>query len=188
VSLMNSVAKSKGKSVWIEKTPDHLFHINEIQVCCANAKYIHIIRNGLDNIASLYDVVSKYPVEWDADWWTLDRCVGHWIKAVSESLRYASDSDRHIIVEYEKLVAEPEGTIKLLCQFLEIPFYEVMIASKSRERASKNLVRNEESWKSSVDKPIERSPSKFNEVFSVPERTFIIDTIEHAGLSRFIGS
>ena len=55
---------AQGKTIWLEKSPDHLRYIDQIEKLVDEAKFIHILRNGFDNIASIYDLAGKYPETW----------------------------------------------------------------------------------------------------------------------------
>ena len=46
--FMDSIAASQGKSRWLEKTPAHVFHIEQLVSGFPNARIIHVIRDGRD--------------------------------------------------------------------------------------------------------------------------------------------
>jgi hypothetical protein len=62
IKILDEITLENGKSSWLEKTPEHLGQINYIERWVQRAKFIHIIRNGDDVVASLYEVAQKYPL------------------------------------------------------------------------------------------------------------------------------
>src|SRR5258708_24570321 len=52
IRLLDSAAAAQRKTVWIEKTPNHLFYLDKIEQLVPNAKFIHLIRKGEDVVAS----------------------------------------------------------------------------------------------------------------------------------------
>ncbi|MEZ4485092.1 MAG: sulfotransferase [Syntrophotaleaceae bacterium] len=64
LAVLDALAIEKGKSIWVEKTPLHLHFIEEIEARIHDAKFIHIVRNGLDAISSLYVITNLDPKNW----------------------------------------------------------------------------------------------------------------------------
>ncbi|MGH8234103.1 MAG: sulfotransferase family protein [Rhodanobacteraceae bacterium] len=55
VAMLDEAAGSKGRSHWVEKTPNHLLFIDEIAACVPDARFVHVLRNGIDVVASVLD-------------------------------------------------------------------------------------------------------------------------------------
>jgi hypothetical protein len=51
--VLDTITQQQGKTIWIEKTPGHVHCIDYIQKRVKKAKFIHLIRNGSDVVASL---------------------------------------------------------------------------------------------------------------------------------------
>jgi hypothetical protein len=58
-TVLDTVAREQHKQAWLEKTPRHLEYIDDISALVSNAKFIHLIRNGADVVASLYLNVAR---------------------------------------------------------------------------------------------------------------------------------
>ncbi|AND70966.1 hypothetical protein ATSB10_35120 [Dyella thiooxydans] len=60
VGLLDDYAAAGGHSMWIEKTPNHLLYIPEIERHVPDARFVHVIRDGLDVVASIADANLHY--------------------------------------------------------------------------------------------------------------------------------
>ncbi|HEY9661548.1 MAG TPA: sulfotransferase, partial [Allocoleopsis sp.] len=56
IQSLDQIAAEKDQRIWIEKTPGHLHYIDYIEKLNIDAKFIHIVRNGTDVIASFYEL------------------------------------------------------------------------------------------------------------------------------------
>ena len=50
--FMDGIASLQGKHNWVEKTPGHVFHMEELARSFSDAKFIHLIRDGRDVASS----------------------------------------------------------------------------------------------------------------------------------------
>jgi len=50
--FMDSIATLQGKHNWVEKTPGHVFHMEDLALGFSGAKFIHLIRDGRDVASS----------------------------------------------------------------------------------------------------------------------------------------
>ena len=50
--FMENIASLQGKHNWVEKTPGHVFHMEELARGFSDAKFIHLIRDGRDVASS----------------------------------------------------------------------------------------------------------------------------------------
>ena len=64
VGILDRLASFQGKTGWLEKTPGHLYYIDDFARACPDARFIHLVRNGADVVASLYEVTQHYPEVW----------------------------------------------------------------------------------------------------------------------------
>ena len=175
---MDTITQQQSKSIWLEKTPQHMFKIDLIEKLVKDAKFIHIIRNGEDNIASLYDWALKYP---EATWSRLrdiDQSINLWTKYV-ETSRSHLHKPNHILVSYERLVEAPRSVLMEVCEFIGIDFDEIMLQQYSD--VSNKVVANDEPWKTSVNEAIQNTNgTKFHKLLNEKQRQYIINQLASA--------
>ncbi|MGK7921572.1 MAG: sulfotransferase, partial [Trichodesmium sp.] len=105
IKILDILTEQQNKTIWLEKTPGHIRYINYLEKWVKNVKFIHIIRNGADVVASLFEVTNQHPKVWSGGW-NIDKCIQQWIEDVSLTQSHLSKSN-HTLVEYEKLVENP---------------------------------------------------------------------------------
>ncbi len=180
-ATLDQLAIQQNKTTWLEKTPTHLYHLDYITQRIAQPKFIHIIREGKDTVASLYDVRKKYPAQWPNEPASVELSVNRWLKDVSISLKYAH-SPRHLLVSYEALVAHTQATLAQICQFIEIDFIPTMQAGYTAAAQQVSLAR--EPWKAAVGAPIHNtSATKFCELFDQQQQQYILQRTSAVDLS-----
>jgi hypothetical protein len=131
LEILDTLTEEQGKNLWVEKSPPHLHHIDFIEKLIPEAKFIHILRNGADVVASLYDATHKYPKSsWGNKPWSLDECIYLWIKGTQSSLSH-QHKPNHILVKYEHLVEDPQSVLTELCRFIGVAFNEKMLREYS---------------------------------------------------------
>jgi len=108
-------------SIWGDKTPKNTFELDILMRIFPQAKFVHLLRDGVDVAASFVarglmdDVVSA---------------AKHWQTSVLISRELMQQYPKQCIeVRYESLVASPAPELKKLCAFLEIPFHADMVES-----------------------------------------------------------
>lgn len=172
---LDTMALRSGADIWIEKTPDHLHFAALISRFIPNAKFIHIIRNGADTVASLYDAAQKYPAVW-SDVSLVENAVKRWNASLMCSMRYRGKS-QHYFVFYEKLVKEPENTLREICKFLGCEYDHRMVNNFSQEAAT--LIQNNEPWKADNFSRIrETSNTKFVSIFDQQQQQYILKMLK----------
>lgn len=172
VKILDQLTKEQRKSVWIEKTPRHLYCIDDIQHFLPTSKFIHILRKGSDVVASLYEVTQKYPELWKGKR-DVDTCIERWKKDIEISFGYSHEQN-HILVRYEDLLADTPAAVLQICGFLNIRFEETMLESY-KDAAQKVSLANE-AWKRSVDRKIQEGNSeKFRSIFNQEQREHIFN-------------
>jgi hypothetical protein len=174
IQVLNRLTQEQGCSFWVEKTPDHLLYIKYIEKLVTNAKFIHLIRNGEDVIASLYEVTHKYPRDWLAPW-SIEKCINKWNDAVRASYGYLNKAN-HCFIRYENLIVNPDLTLDKISKFLEISFDSLVLQRRSQE-VSQIILKNEP-WKNSVAQEIiQKKDKKFNEIFDEEQKQYILKKI-----------
>ncbi|MEM1168443.1 MAG: sulfotransferase [Cyanobacteria bacterium P01_H01_bin.35] len=174
VAVMDSLTKQMGKSLWLEKTPEHIFYVENIEKFIPGAKFIHIIRNGEDVVASMYELAQKYPKFW-ADKSNIDVCIDKWMRAVAASHKHLHKPN-HVMVRYEDLVENSQNQLVKLCNFMDVEFEENMLQSYHETASSVTLQR--EYWKENVYRKIEKPSSpKFERLFDESQRQYILERV-----------
>jgi hypothetical protein len=183
IAVLDAVARQQNKRVWLEKTPRHLHHIDDIRAFVPGSKFIHLIRNGEDVVASLYEVINQHPDRWPSmPPGDVDRCVNRWVQSIRLSQRYVGEPN-HAMVRYERLVEAPGEVLKELCKFIGVSFEAHMLERYSDHAAA--LVLPFETWKQSVTHAIERGrESKFNRLFNETQRRSISAQVAQVDLAE----
>lgn len=116
VDAADRAARSSGARLWIEKTPNHVSYIPEIERYVEGARIVHLFRSGPAVMASLRKVIREHPDTWDADE-SVPELIAMWKAAVRKSASCAGRPN-HAFVMYEDLVTDTAGILRKLCTFL----------------------------------------------------------------------
>ncbi len=134
------------KSRWVEKTPDHIEHVQLIRKYFPEAPIIRIIRDPRDVALSLTKVPwgAQTPLEALLLWKRLDEA----------SEEFFSTDHLCYTIHFEDLVLSPQEELQKLCQFLGEEFEEAMLdtSSTGKQINSRNVP-----WKDKVSQPIDAS-------------------------------
>jgi len=121
-----------GKRLSGEKTPDYCRQMTVLHGLFPSTRFVHIIRDGRDTALSALNWATpgKGPGRWSL--WADDPlacCALWWRWQVGTGLRQAGllPRDRYHELRYEALVADPEGTLRPLADFLDIPWTSKML-------------------------------------------------------------
>ncbi|GAB2585595.1 hypothetical protein GCM10027066_28590 [Dyella jejuensis] len=120
IAMLDSLAARAGRSAWIEKTPHHLLYLPEIEHHLPDARFIHVIRPGMDVLASITDADLRYEntsFSGGLMLWTR-----RWNRAV-EMHRSRIGMRNHHFVFLEDLVRNPAQEWQRLCNFLQLPMH-----------------------------------------------------------------
>jgi hypothetical protein len=178
IKALDLIAITQGKKNWLEKTPDHIYYVNEIERSVKNARFIHIIRGGPDVVASLYEVTHKYPRYWGGCW-SVNQCIDKWASCIQESRSHALKQN-HLTVQYEDLVAEPENIATKIFSWLCIKSVNHILLDNE---SLGGLIEKYESWKFDVSLGIDYTPqNKFKTVFSTEQQRDILRKLGSLGI------
>lgn len=118
VEMLDALASGKSRAHWVEKTPDHLLYLDEIATHVPDAKFVHVLRNGMDVIASLTDADMHYQetagfrggiVQWANRW---NRAMDLHVARLGQPGHYA--------LCLEDLITDPGEEWNRLCGFLDL--------------------------------------------------------------------
>lgn len=181
IAWLDNCAKASGKDVWVEKTPRHLYYIDELACQAPNLRFIHLIRNGEDVVASLVEVSRSYPQIWggERDAWV---CVDRWKTDVALSLKYRTQP-RHTLVRYEALVKCPEKCLESICRAIGLGYSDRML--QDRTKTAGIIGSSWEPWKANSTKPVDPNmPRKFLRIFDEETRQEISRRISALSVSQ----
>lgn len=145
LQLLDEEAVRRGATFWVEKTPRHLHFIETISSLSPNTRFVHVIRNPKDTVASLVSA-SK---QWSHPY-SVQEAAKRWFQDYSLSLAY-SGAPQHKVVRYEDILSKPEEVAGLF-DFLSLsapPNYDVLLGEVASE-----IVHHSESWKNNNFGPI----------------------------------
>lgn len=109
-------ARRDDRGFWLEKTPRHVHFTRFLLAMDRRAKVIFMTRQPLDVIASL--IRRGYSFERALDRWVSDNKVG---------LGGLLSSDRVVGFSYEGLVADPESSVRLLCDRIGLEYHDYLL-------------------------------------------------------------
>ncbi|MCB1885451.1 MAG: sulfotransferase [Geminicoccaceae bacterium] len=161
-TLLSAEAAVRGKRGWLEKTPEHMFFVDEVRAHVPGAKFVHILRDGEDVVASLFDAKAKYPAHWG---WlgSLPDMVRLYNRYVRATRRDRGRGDT-FVVRYDDLVERDRGMLDGLCRFLGVPPGGLDLARAASYRPE--IVRAEEAWKVRSDAGVvDTRGQKFGRLF-----------------------
>jgi hypothetical protein len=137
-------ASAAGKLL-LEKNPKHVIRIPFLDALFPHARFLHIVRDARDTAASLMfrnrgdrwghleipgwrDLLARYPSE------NHIRCAHQWRVAVSTARSDAKGlaPGRYREVRYEDLLKEPQGTMREVLEFLDLPPHPAVEAFLSK--------------------------------------------------------
>jgi hypothetical protein len=131
-ALFDEFARRQGKELAGEKVPHYVRRLPLLHRLFPAARMIHIIRDGRDVALSTLDWVTparflgrlalwrEEPVAACALWWKRQVSAG-------QHGRAEVGADRCLEVRYEELVRAPEGVLRSIAAFVDLPFSSSML-------------------------------------------------------------
>ena len=125
--MFAAYAAQQGKRRWGEKTPFHMWHIEDMVRLFPDAVFIGIVRHPLSAIASVSRRFDR----------KMHRAIGHWTGTTRELVHQsASLGDRLRVVRYEELTRSPEPVLRELLGWLGEPWSDDVLAHHVVSRRS----------------------------------------------------
>jgi hypothetical protein len=116
-----------GKPRYADKTPHYVSHLPLLTERFAEARFVHVVRDGRDVALSLLEV------PWGPD--DLEGAAQHWRRRVLEGRAAGLGYERYRELRYEALVADPERELRALAAWLELPYDPAMLDPARRPAA-----------------------------------------------------
>ena len=181
MQVLHALKREAGKNILLEKTPEHINHIDDIEKYVRGAKFIHLVRQGTDVIASLYEVTRKHPEWWGGEW-PLDWCIYRWNQAIEMTQKHLYKPN-HIAIGYESLVENSHRSLQNICDFIGIKFEEQMV--RDYHQVATNLTR-QASGRTVSDKIMKTDRNKFENLLSESEREYVLQNLSSIDLRELV--
>ncbi|NCD40631.1 MAG: hypothetical protein EOL88_00915 [Bacteroidia bacterium] len=158
---------------WIEKTPDHVFYMNEILNLFPNAKFVNVVRNPEKVILS-----RRNNFFWDDEAkWDLEKHAMLWNDSINSAIEFSNYyPDRLISVRLEDMVDKNTLWVRNLCKFLNIKYKRRNL--KKYPEIAKKIIHPWEAWKKDATTKISKNLAHRNS-----EHLSTIDLLELAFLT-----
>ena len=181
VRTLDAVAEDAGATVWVEKTPGHLGYVDRIAKTVPHAHFVHIVRRGPDVVASMVEASRAHPEGWGGARQAED-AAKRWLRDVAKTEACAGEA-AHVVVCYERLVADPGGEATRLCEALGLAPAASLV--DDRASAAEGLVGEDERWKAGVFEEVRSAPAgKFETLLSPEERRRVLAILGDAESRR----
>ncbi|MDQ1535128.1 MAG: hypothetical protein QOF28_2889 [Actinomycetota bacterium] len=122
-------ASADGVAGWVEKTPGHIYELDRIVAAVPGARFVHVLRDPIEVVASLHWASSIRPAMWGGPY-ALDECIDRWRRAVRGTERWRGDPS-HLVVEYQNLASDPEPVLRGTCTVLGLAFDHAMLDDRA---------------------------------------------------------
>jgi protoporphyrinogen oxidase len=144
---MDRFAEKKDAELWLEKTPDHSFHFEEIVRYYNDAKIIVIKRDPIDQTKS---VIKLAQINLEQN-----KFIQKKINILKRLFKYHScykhighlvskKPDKVKLIEYEELLKSRRDIITMLCDFLGIEFEEGMLGDRDNLKSNTSFMSDSE--------------------------------------------
>lgn len=106
--------------VWGDQSPIYTFYFPYIKKVFPEAKYLHLVRDGRDVIASL---IKKDGQDY------FNEAIYRWKESIKRARKLQDEVglDKFIEIKYENLVIEPETTLEQISKFIGIEYTSKML-------------------------------------------------------------
>ncbi len=173
--MMSLYAEQKGKPLMGEKTPAHVRYVDTLLAWYPEAKVIHMVRDPraiyvselrrrqVDKESTLYRYLKRVSPLFKL--FVFMQTALAWWESVARYRRYRrSFVKNYYPLKFERLVQEPEQTIRDLCCFLGVEFQESMldqeVVSLGFSAGQQGFdARTAQRWKAQIDPWVDRAYS-----------------------------
>lgn len=152
LAVLDVLARARGARGWVEKTPRHLRYVPFIERLLKDRqepRFVHVIRDGLETVASLYMASRQWERAYD-----IDTCIERWNADVAFSLTRASLPNDHFVF-YEDLTERPDTVVSDLVEAVGLAPDGGLVERYGESVES--LVTETETWKANVADGVRRS-------------------------------
>jgi Sulfotransferase family len=129
-SFFQLYAEREGKPRWGDKTPIYVKSMREIEAVLPEARFIHLIRDGRDVALSRAGRALHRAAP-------LSKVARRWKRRIVDARGEGEQLSGYLEIRYEDLVLDTEPTLRRVCELIELPWDEAMLAY--HERAAQRL-------------------------------------------------
>jgi hypothetical protein len=126
----------QNKKTFLEKTPRHVYFYSQILKHYPDARFICMIREPRNAVSSLLTMSQKR----QKSVIRMSLFYNKIAKAIIKIMR----NPNVLVVKYENLVNQPDQTLKIICQFIQLPFDSQLLKTVA---APTEIVSEHEAWK-----------------------------------------
>ena len=173
LQILDELALRRDATGWVEKTPRHLRYIPFLEGISdpgLRTSFVHVIRKGLEVVASLHRASQSWERPYD-----LDTCVNRWNADVGFSLSRVTSANDHFVF-YEELTARPKATLERLLGGIGLGWEPKIL--ERYPTTSGQIVTSDETWKADIGRSIRRSGSS-DRVLTGEERDHVSTMLDH---------
>lgn len=173
VGTLDRLAVEEGNSIWLEKTPEHIYFVKDILDYLPDARFIHLIRNPLDVTASMRKATQTpgSDILWGGEW-TLNFCVERW-KSSALITHCFRKSLQHLVIRYEDLLQDKIRVLSECCYFIGVDYHAEMMRNYRAKALKLGLGLP---WHEGIDRPIEPvAVAKYESFFNADEVQDILE-------------
>ncbi|HEV2977102.1 MAG TPA: sulfotransferase [Casimicrobiaceae bacterium] len=176
IAVLDHLTLDKGKSWWVEKTPENVRFVPEILELVPGAKFVNTLRDGRQNVAALYDMARKYPDRWWVRFRDLDLAIDMWNRSARHA-RLLLGMPGVLLIRHERLLSDTEAVMQEVCCFAGLPFTRQMF--DRRVESARAVITAREPWKAEVLTPIRSGiEDRFERLFDPEQRAYIEARLE----------
>jgi len=119
-SFFELYAERHGKPRWGDKTPIYVKDMTEIEAVIAEARFIHLIRDGRDVALSRAGRALRHAAP-------MPKVARRWKRRIREARRQGERLGHYLEIRYEDLILDTEPTLRRVAEFIELPWDERML-------------------------------------------------------------
>jgi hypothetical protein len=117
--LMDGITRTQGVDRWVEATPAHVCHMQQIKAAVPDAVFVHVIRDGRDCALSTDRQQWLATLPWDKRR-SLGVAALFWEWMVRQGREWGRRHTRdYLEVRFEHLVADPHATLNRIGRFID---------------------------------------------------------------------
>lgn len=168
IYLSYAAKKGKANVLWGDKSVVNTLYLDHLDKIFLKTKYIHIIRDGFDVVASYLN--SKLVNN-------LEEAAEKWNSAINYCAQYKKTKPSHIFeIRYEDLVRHPKIQLQKVCKFLEIEFEPALINNKIEFKSGDLIHKHHNSLQDQIHT---NSIGRWKSFFTEPEKNKLNTLLEH---------